>query len=167
MLQSTGWAGRLLLPQHTSRWTRPLVMSEEADSTVHPHTRGCDMSPLTLGAGSALTLQAALHRTLGGAGGAELVDHAGDVLHLAVHHGLDVVHVEQVQALQPPLQHGDLVASVTQAGRHPFQFDLRPTNRERSGMRNIGYVRGDIPNKHFSPCLTSKIGKINSMDCTH
>ena len=113
------------------------------------------MGPLDLGAGSELTLRAALHRTLGCAGGAELVDHAGDVLHPVVHHGLDVVHVEQVQALHSPLQGVDLAASDTQAGRHPFQFDLRPKEIEEDRE------------KYQKSYLTSKIGKLNSMGCTH
>lgn len=64
------------------------------------------------------------HTALGGASGAQLVDHAGDVLHSPVHHGLHVVHVEQVEALHATLQAGDLAAGVAQAHRHPVQLHL-------------------------------------------
>ena len=53
-LQSTGQAGRLIYPAHTSRWTRPPVMSEAAHSprlvtANHTHTWWCNMSPLKEG----------------------------------------------------------------------------------------------------------------------
>lgn len=50
------------------------------------------------------------------AGGAELVDHSSDVLHLSVHHSLHVVHVEQVEPLQATLQNRDLAPGIAQAG---------------------------------------------------
>lgn len=65
---------------------------------------------------SRLTLRGVLCWTLGGAGGAELVDHSGDVLHPSVHHGLNIVHVEQVERLQTTLQSRDLAPGVAQAG---------------------------------------------------
>lgn len=76
-----------------------------------------------------LTLRAVLHRARRVAGGAEFVHHAGDVLHLPVDHSLDIVHVEQVEALQTTLQNRDLAPGVAQADRHPVQLHLR----ERGG----------------------------------
>lgn len=72
-----------------------------------------------------LTLRAVLYGTLGVAGGAELVHQASDVLHTSVHHGLHVVHVEQVELLQTTLQRRDLAPGVAQAGRHPIELHLR------------------------------------------
>lgn len=63
-----------------------------------------------------LTLRGVLYCTLGGAGGAEFVDHSTDVLHPPVHHSLHVVHVEQVEPLQTTLQSRDLAPCVAQAG---------------------------------------------------
>lgn len=72
-----------------------------------------------------LTLRRVLHWACGVAGGAEFVDHAGDVFHLPVDHRLHVVHVEQVEALQTTLQDRDLAPGVAQADRHPVQLHLR------------------------------------------
>ena len=80
---------------------------------------------------SGLTLWAVPNCTLGSAGGAELVDHSGDVLHPLVHHRLHVVHVEQVEPLQVTLHSRDLVPGVAQAGRHPIHFHL---GRARAGV---------------------------------
>lgn len=73
---------------------------------------------------SRLTLRGVLHWTRGVAGGAELVDHSSDVLHLSVHHSLHVVRVEQVKPLQATLQNRDLAPGVAQAGGHPIQLYL-------------------------------------------
>lgn len=72
-----------------------------------------------------LTLRAVLYGTLGVAGWAELVQHPGDVLHPSVHHGLHVVHVEQVELLQTTVQGRDLAPGVAQAGWHPVELHLR------------------------------------------
>lgn len=71
-----------------------------------------------------LTLRAVLHRARRVAGGAEFVHHACDVFHLPVDHSLDIVHVEQVEALQTTLQNRDLAPGVAQADRHPVQLHL-------------------------------------------
>lgn len=73
---------------------------------------------------SRLTLRGILHWTRGGARGAQLVDHSCDVLHLPVHHCLQIVYVEQVQPLQATLQSRDLAPGIAQAGRHPIQLHL-------------------------------------------
>lgn len=60
-------------------------------------------------------MRGVLYWTRSVAGGAELVDHPSDVLHLSVHHVLHVVHVEQVDPLQATLQIRDLAPGVAQA----------------------------------------------------
>lgn len=79
-----------------------------------------------------LTLRAVLHRACRVAGGAEFVHHSGDVFHLPVDHSLDIVHVEQVQALQTTLQNRDLAPGVTQADGHPVHLHLRERGGEGS-----------------------------------
>ena len=69
-------------------------------------------------------MRGVLHGACVGAGRAEFVDHSSDVLHLPVHHGLHVVHVEQVEALHLTLQRRDLVPGVTQTDRHLIQLHL-------------------------------------------
>lgn len=71
-----------------------------------------------------LTLRGVLYWTRSGAGGAELVDHSSDVLHLSVHHSLHIVHIEQVEPLQTTLQSRDLAPGISQAGWHPIQLHL-------------------------------------------
>lgn len=78
------------------------------------------------------TLRAVLHRARGVAGGAEFVHHARDVFHLPVDHSLDIVHVEQVEALQTTLQNRDLAPGVAQADGHPVQLHLRERGGEGS-----------------------------------
>lgn len=67
-------------------------------------------------------------------GRAELVDHPGDVLHLPVHHGLYIVHVEQVEPLQTAVKGRDLAPGIAQAGRHPVQLHLGES-KEQSTKR--------------------------------
>lgn len=65
---------------------------------------------------SRLTVRGVLYWARSGAGGAELVDHSSDVLHLPVHHSLHVVHVYQVEPLQTTLQSRDLAPGIAQTG---------------------------------------------------
>lgn len=77
-----------------------------------------------------LTLRAVLHWAGCVAGGAEFVHHACDVFHLPVDHSLDIVHVEQIEALQTTLQNRDLAPGVAQADGHPVQLHLREQGGE-------------------------------------
>lgn len=93
----------------------------EKDCWIQNNKKECYQTNLSK---NRLTLRGVLYWTRSGAGGAELVDHSGDVLHLPVHHSLHVVHVEQVEPLQTTLQSRDLAPGVAQAGWHPIQLHL-------------------------------------------
>lgn len=80
-----------------------------------------------------LTLKFWLQRARRVAGGAEFIHHARDVFHLPVDHSLDIVHVEQVEALQTTLQNRDLAPGVAQADGHPVHLNLR----ERGGEGRV------------------------------
>lgn len=91
---------------------------------VHTHIHQQQFKQRNASVWKSLTLRGILKWTCVVTGGTELVDHPGDVLHLLVHHGLYIVHVEQVEPLQTAVKGRDLAPGIAQAGRHPVQLHL-------------------------------------------